>query len=98
MAKGRRIVSISETAGADGMLAMLKHKGVSRREFLRFCAVIGATLAVPIEMVGKIADALASVRRPLLFGWNFRIVPGAPSPSCGPPARQWPRSCWIYFR
>lgn len=76
MSEWQKSASDSKSTGTDGMLAMLKHRGVSRREFLKFCAVIGATLAVPVEMVGKIADALASVRRPPVIWLEFQDCAG----------------------
>jgi hydrogenase small subunit len=47
----------------------LAQRGVSRRSFLKFCALMGATLAMPASFVPKIAEALSTnaVRPPLLW-------------------------------
>lgn len=47
----------------------LAHRGVSRRSFIKFCSLMGATLALPAAMTPKIAHALstAAVRPPLLW-------------------------------
>jgi|KBSMisStaDraftv2_1062788.scaffolds.fasta_scaffold51762_4 hypothetical protein len=42
----------------------LERRGVSRREFLGFCATTAAVLALPDVAVGQIADALLHVDRP----------------------------------
>jgi len=55
--------------GEDGLLEALQRKGISRREFLKFCAVIGAALAVPVGEVGRIAEVLASE------GWGWTEAP-----------------------
>ncbi|MEW6182143.1 MAG: hydrogenase small subunit [Bacillota bacterium] len=58
------------------MLAALERKGISRRDFLKFCGVIGAVLAVPAEGIGRIAEALASVRRPSVVWLEFQDCAG----------------------
>lgn len=60
----------------DGVLEALQRKGISRREFLKFCAIIGAALAVPVDQVGRIAEALASVRRPPVIWLEFQDCAG----------------------
>lgn len=62
--------------GEDGLLEALQRKGISRREFLKFCAIIGATLAVPVGEVGRIAEALASVSRPPVIWLHFQDCTG----------------------
>lgn len=42
----------------------LAQRGVTRREFLRFCAVMTGMLALPASWVSKVAAALETVRRP----------------------------------
>ena len=51
----------------------LAQRGVSRRTFLNFCGVMAATLALPAAYRTQIAEALGSVRRPVL---NLAPVPG----------------------
>jgi hydrogenase small subunit len=45
----------------------LEQRGVSRRAFLNFCGVMAATLALPASYRTQIAEALATVRRPVLI-------------------------------
>ncbi len=44
-------------------IALAEH-GVSRREFLKFCAIMAGTLALPASFTPKIARALESAKRP----------------------------------
>lgn len=47
-----------------GLRASLTERGVSRRDFLKFCSVMAATLALPATAVPRIARALESAKRP----------------------------------
>ena len=47
-----------------GLRASLIERGVSRRDFLKFCSVMAATLALPATAVPRIARALESAKRP----------------------------------
>jgi Ni,Fe-hydrogenase I small subunit len=38
-------------------------RGVSRRDFLKFCTVMAGTLALPASMVPKVAHALETAKR-----------------------------------
>lgn len=76
MAKRWNFTSGPEGVGEGGVLEVLQRKGISRREFLKFCAIIGAVLAVPVEGVGKIAEALASVKRPPVIWLEFQDCAG----------------------
>jgi len=42
----------------------LSQTGVSRRDFLKFCAVMAGTLALPASVVPQVARALETVKRP----------------------------------
>jgi hydrogenase small subunit len=42
----------------------LFQKGVSRRDFLKFCSVMAGTLALPASMVPRVAHALQTAQRP----------------------------------
>jgi hydrogenase small subunit len=46
------------------MAEMLAQKGVSRREFLKFCSIMAGTLALPASFAPKIARALQTAQRP----------------------------------
>src|SRR5450759_3062751 len=55
----------------------LEQRGVSRRNFLKFCTLMGATLALPASMTPKIAEALStSAARPPLIWLAFQTCTG----------------------
>jgi hydrogenase small subunit len=49
---------------AEGLAAAIAQRGVSRRDFLKFCAVMAGALALPAEFVPQIARALETTKRP----------------------------------
>ena len=51
-------------------------RGVSRRSFLRFCAAMTATLALPDRYMPKVAAALERVKRPALVWLEFQDCAG----------------------
>jgi hydrogenase small subunit len=54
----------------------LEERGVSRRAFLNFCGVMAATLALPASYRTQIAEALATVDRPVLIWRQFQDCAG----------------------
>jgi len=46
------------------LVETLVQRGVSRRDFLKFCTMMAGTLALPASMAPKIAHALQTARRP----------------------------------
>jgi hydrogenase small subunit len=54
----------------------LEERGVSRRAFLSFCGVMASTLALPMSYRTTIADALMSVRRPMMIWREFQDCAG----------------------
>jgi hydrogenase small subunit len=54
----------------------LAERGVSRRAFLNFCGVMAATLALPAGYRTQIAEALATVDRPVLIWRQFQDCAG----------------------
>jgi hydrogenase small subunit len=54
----------------------LKDRGISRRTFMRFCGIMAATLALPAAYRTRIADALTSVRRPVVIWREFQDCAG----------------------
>ncbi len=54
----------------------LKSRGVSRRDFMKFCAAMAATLALPSPFVLKIAEALEKKQRPTLVWLDFQNCAG----------------------
>ena len=54
----------------------LEQRGVSRRAFLSFCGVMASTLALPASYRTTIAEALSTVRRPVLIWRQFQDCAG----------------------
>ena len=53
-----------------------EQKGISRRDFLKFCTAMSAALALPAAFVPKIARALDDVKRPALVWLEFQDCAG----------------------
>ncbi|MFZ0739716.1 MAG: hypothetical protein WAM96_21655, partial [Candidatus Acidiferrales bacterium] len=56
--------------------AALRARGVSRREFVKFCNLMVATLALPPRYVGAVMKALAQANRPVLVWLEFQDCAG----------------------
>ena len=54
----------------------LKRRGVSRREFLSFCAVVTSALALPKAAGAQIAKALETQKKPILVWLEFQDCAG----------------------
>jgi hydrogenase small subunit len=54
----------------------LRARGVSRREFAKFCSLMVATLALPPKYVGQVMKALAQSTRPVLVWLEFQDCAG----------------------
>ena len=54
----------------------LDRRGVSRREFLGFCATTAAVLALPDVAIGQIAEALKKTEKPVLVWLEFQDCAG----------------------
>jgi hydrogenase small subunit len=55
---------------------ILAEKGVSRRDFMKFCSAMSAALALPVTFVPRIAQALDEVKRPTLVWLEFQGCTG----------------------
>ncbi|HVP77165.1 MAG TPA: hydrogenase small subunit [Thermodesulfobacteriota bacterium] len=62
--------------GRDLPVKNYSGKGVSRREFLKFCSMVAATLALPSSMVPRIAEALEKREKPVLVWLEFQDCAG----------------------
>jgi len=56
--------------------AALSERGVSRRDFLKFCAIMAGTLALPATFTPKIARALEAAKRPAVVWLEFQDCAG----------------------
>jgi hydrogenase small subunit len=55
---------------------LLEQRGVSRRDFMKFCTTVSAALALPASFTPKIAQALDKVQRPTLVWMEFQSCTG----------------------
>ena len=53
----------------------LSQKGVSRRDFMKFCATMAAILALPASFIPKIAEAISG-KKPYLIWLEFQDCAG----------------------
>ncbi|MFN3763600.1 MAG: hydrogenase small subunit [Anaerolineae bacterium] len=51
-------------------------RGITRREFLKFCTIMAGILALPVDRADKIARALENVRRPPVVWLEFQDCAG----------------------
>jgi hydrogenase small subunit len=56
--------------------AELERRGVSRREFVRYCGVLAAALGLPKSAAGKIAEAIQKTEKPILVWLEFQDCAG----------------------
>ena len=55
---------------------ILKQRGVSRRDFLKFCTAMTAALSLPASFAPSVAQALDEVKRPTLVWLEFQDCAG----------------------
>ncbi len=60
------------STGEGWLIGELKRRGVSRREFVLFCAGIAGTFALPGSAATKIAAALSKTKKPILVWLEFQ--------------------------
>ena len=60
----------------DGVWAALQRKGISRRDFLKFCTVMTGALALPMRYTPRIVRALETTQRPALVWLEFQDCAG----------------------
>ena len=58
------------------MPQMLVERGVSRRDFMKFCTAMAAALALPVSLAPKIAEALEADGRPSVIWLEFQSCTG----------------------
>ncbi|HEY3309841.1 MAG TPA: hydrogenase small subunit [Desulfuromonadaceae bacterium] len=55
---------------------VLRERGISRRDFLKFCSSMTAALALPASFAPRLAQALDEVKRPTLVWMEFQDCAG----------------------
>ena len=55
---------------------ILRKRGVSRRDFLKFCTAITAAMSLPVSFAPTVAQALDEVKRPTLVWLEFQSCTG----------------------
>ena len=66
----------ADVAGDHSLPARLAATGVDRRTFLKFCAGVTATLALPSRFAPRVAAALAKVQSPVVVWLEFQDCAG----------------------
>ncbi len=61
---------------SDSIYEGLLNKGVTRRDFIKFCTMVAATLSLPSSFVPKIVDALEKKKRPTVVWLEFSDCAG----------------------
>ncbi|MSM40384.1 MAG: hydrogenase small subunit [Geobacter sp.] len=60
----------------DSVSTLLERRGVTRREFMKFCTAMSAALALPPAFAPRIVRALDEVKRPTLVWLEFQSCTG----------------------
>lgn len=60
----------------EGLLALEKRLGVSRREFLQLCSAMAATMGLPSGAEAAMAEAVATKKRPSVIWLHFQECTG----------------------
>jgi hydrogenase small subunit len=66
----------SQDALQDGVWAAVARRGISRRDFLKFCSVMTGALALPMRYTTQIVRALEQTTRPALVWLEFQDCAG----------------------
>jgi len=69
-------VKVREGSVSEEILQRWETRGVSRRSFLKFCSAMTATLALPVTMMGRIAEAIEADSRPPVIWVEFQGCTG----------------------
>jgi hydrogenase small subunit len=67
---------VVQAAGHLDVPRMLAERGVSRRDFMKFCSAMSAALALPASFAPRIAQALDEVKRPTLVWLEYQSCTG----------------------
>jgi hydrogenase small subunit len=69
-------MGVQEGALGDGVWAAIARRGISRRDFLKFCSVMTASLSLPLRYTNRIVQALEQTTRPALVWLEFQDCAG----------------------
>src|SRR5262245_15661586 len=69
-------MSVVEDPLQDGVWLALARRGISRRDFLKFCSVMTGALALPMRYTSRIVSALEQTTRPSLVWLEFQDCAG----------------------
>ncbi|MGZ5492374.1 MAG: hydrogenase small subunit [Thermoanaerobaculia bacterium] len=61
---------------SNSVLGELQRRGVSRREFVKFCSMTAAVLSLPASAASAIAKALSTAQKPVLVWLEFQDCAG----------------------
>ena len=67
---------LNEGVVSEEILQKWESRGVSRRNFLKFCSVMTASLALPASLMGQIAEAMEADNRPPVIWVEFQGCTG----------------------
>jgi len=67
---------VKDSRAKPNLTRILEERGVSRRDFMKFCTAMSAALALPVTFAPKIAQALDEVQRPTLVWLEFQDCAG----------------------
>ena len=70
------VVTQVEEEADYSMSRILRERGVSRRDFLKFCSTISVAMALPATFAPKVAEALDVVKRPPVIWLEFQDCAG----------------------
>ncbi|HJV33766.1 hydrogenase small subunit [Geomonas sp.] len=73
---GKNDAHLDDTGTELNLPRMLEQRGVSRRDFMKFCTAVSAALALPAGFAPKVAQALDEVKRPTLVWLEFQDCAG----------------------
>ena len=76
MEESRKDGTSEESEQEFSISRILEQKGVSRRDFMKFCSTITAALALPVSFTPRVVQALDEVKRPTLVWLEFQDCAG----------------------
>ncbi|MCB9078126.1 MAG: hydrogenase small subunit [Anaerolineaceae bacterium] len=69
-------MKITSTKESSTLADLLTKKGVSRRDFLKFCSAMTATLALPVNYFERVVKAVEQTKKPVLVWLEFQDCAG----------------------